>query len=51
MQLEAQFSARAHQLRIQQQMAAAAAAAGYPRLPCFTPGARPMMPMVVLVLP
>ena len=45
MQLEAQFSARAHQLRIQQQMAAAAAA-GYPPAAMFyPPGARPMMPM------
>lgn len=43
-QLEAQFSARAHQLRMQQQMAAAAAA-GYPPAAMFyPPGARPMMP-------
>lgn len=49
MQLEAQFSARAQQLRYQQQMAAAAAAAaGYPAAPMFYPpgaaGMRPMMP-------
>ena len=51
-QLEAQFSARAQQLRYQQQMAAAAAAAaGYPTNPMyFNPpaagagGMRPMMP-------
>lgn len=47
MQLEAQFSARAQQLRYQQQMAAAAAAAaGYPQAPMFYPqGGRAMMPM------
>ena len=46
MQLEAQFSARAHQLRMQQQMAAAAAA-GYPPAAMFyPPGARPMMPQM-----
>lgn len=46
-QLEAQFSARAQQLRYQQQMAAAAAAAaGYPQAAMFYPqGGRPMMPM------
>lgn len=49
MQLEAQFSARAQQLRYQQQMAAAAAAAaGYPPAAMFYPpgatGMRPMMP-------
>ena len=49
MQLEAQFSARAQQLRYQQQMAAAAAAAaGYPSSAMYFPpgaaGMRPMMP-------
>jgi polyadenylate-binding protein len=48
-QLEAQFSARAQQLRYQQQMAAAAAAAaGYPTSAMYFPpgaaGMRPMMP-------
>lgn len=48
-QLEAQFSARAQQLRYQQQMAAAAAAAaGYPNSAMYFPpgaaGMRPMMP-------
>ena len=49
MQLEAQFSARAQQVRYQQQMAAAAvAAAGYPPAAMYYPpgaaGMRPMMP-------
>lgn len=50
-QLEAQFSARAQQLRYQQQMAAAAAAAaGYPTNAMYFPpgagGMRPMMPLM-----